>query len=179
MADDLTMRGANPAEILKRFETRLRLRLNVPDEMCFVADEARNVFPESMPDRAYIITSEGSRFNSDADQWRDYLIETQYIDVTCFNRLSAIDDSSRAYSLTSPYETNLFEMKRRVLAALVGWRLDVPDAAPLAIASTVKAHRCGKPEFLSTPDGGIFSAFLPITFNVAYSVDYCNEDYAV
>lgn len=172
------MRGANPAEILKRFETRLRLSLRLPDDMVFVAEEARNVFPESMPDRAYIITSEGSTFNSDKDQFWQYLTETQYIDVTCFNRLAAIDESDRAHSLTSPYERNLFEMKRRVLRALVGWRLNLPDEQPLEIASLVKATRCGRPEFLSTPDGGIHAAFLPITFSVAYSIDVCNEDYS-
>ena len=177
---ELTTRGLNPAEILKRFETRLRLSLRCPDEMCFVAEEARNVFPASMPDRSYIITSEGSSFNADVDQWREYLVETQYIDVTCFNRLSSIDESDRAYSLTSPYETNLFEMKRRVLRALVGWRLNLPndDVMP-EISSTVKVNRCGRPEFLSTPDGGIHAAFLPITFHVSYAVDYCNEDFSV
>ena len=180
MSNEPTMRGLNPAEILRRFQTRLRTRLNVPDAACFVAEEARNVFPESMPDKAYIITSEGSSFNADVDQWREYLVETQYIDVTCFNRLSSIDESDRAHSLTSPYETNLFEMKRRVLAALVGWRLELPEDAVLPmIASTVKATRCGRPEFLSTPDGGIHAAFLPITFHVSYAVDYCNEDFNV
>lgn len=173
------MRGAHPAEILKRVETRLRLALNLADGCCFVSEDARNVFPPTMPDRAYIITFEGSSFNSNADQTSAYIIESTYIAVTCFNRLSSIDESSRALSLTSVYETNLFEMKRRALAALIGWRLDLPGRDDLEIASTFRATRCGKPEFLSTSDGGIHAAFLPITFSIDISLDLCDMSYNV
>lgn len=173
------MNGAHPAEILKRVESRLRTVLNIPDDACFISEDARNVYPPTMPDRAYIITSEGSSFNSGDDQFHELLIENQYIDVTCFNRLASIDENSRALSLTSMYEVNLFEMKRRALLALVGWRLDVPNKPDLEIASIMKATRCGKPEFLSTSDGAVAAAFLPITFTIGISIDLCNDEYNV
>lgn len=176
---ELATIGARPDEILRRIEARLRSFLNLADQRCFVSEDPRNVFPPSMPDSAYIITAEGSSFNSDGDQTRDLIIETGYYNVTCFNRLSAIDESSRAASLTSVYETNLFEMKRRALLALVGWRFDTENLPPLEIASTMKATRCGRPEFLSTEDGGVHAAFLPITFSVSHSIDLCNSDYNV
>lgn len=173
------MRGAHPVELMKRVESRLRAVLNLPDDACFISEDARNVYPPTMPDRAYIITSEGSTFNSDSDQSKILLIESAYIDVTCFNRLSMIDENSRALSLTSVYETNLYEMERRVISALVGWRLDIPERPPLEVASTMKVTRCGKPEFLSTADGAIGAAFMPVTFSVDVAIDICNSEYDV
>ncbi len=174
-----SVRGAHPAEILVRFRDRLRLVLNVSDDRCFIAEDAKNIHPETMPDTAYIITSEGASYNADQNQFGGFLVKTQYIDVTCFNRLAAIDESSRAHSLVSPYEQNLFEMERRVLRALVGWRLDLPDRDPIEIASLVMANRSGRPEFLSTEDGSQHAAFLSLTFSVSFSVDICNEAYDV
>lgn len=173
------MRSAHPVELLTRVKRRLETVLKIPDDYCFIAEDARDLFPPTMPDRAFIITFEGSSFNSDGDQTSALMIETCYFDVTCYNRLAALDENSRAVSLVSNYEVNLFEMKRRALVALVGWRFDVPEMENLEIASTTKATRCGKAEFLSTADGAVHAAFLPLTFSVALSLDLCSEEYNV
>lgn len=172
------MIGAHPAEVLRRFVVRLRTKLNVTEQACFIVDDPYSTPANAMPDKAYIVSNEGSSFNQENDQYYDLLIETAYIDVTCFNRLSAIDETLRANSLLSKHELNLFEMKRRVLSALVGWRLDLENEEDVAIASYVKVTRSGKASYLET-DSGSHGAFLPLTFSVSYSVDVCNKDYNV
>ncbi len=172
------MTGAHPAEVLRRFIVRLRTKLNLSEQACFVVDDPYSTPANAMPDKAYIISSEGSSFNQENDQYYNLLIETTYVNVTCFNRLSAIDETLRADSLLSKQELNLFEMKRRVLLALVGWRLDLDDEEDIEITSYVKATRSGKASYLET-DSGSHGAFLPLTFSVSHSIDLCNKDYNV
>lgn len=170
--------GSHPAEILQRFLIRIQTRLNVSDVACFVVDDPFSTPANAMPDKAYIVSFEGTSFNNSVDQTSDYLVETAYVNVTCFNRLSAIDETLRAGSLLSKNDVNLFEMKRRVLLALVNWRLNVEGMNDIEIASTVKATRCGKPQYMET-DSGSHGAFLPLTFSVSYAIDVCNGDYNV
>lgn len=170
--------AAHPAEILQRFLIRLQTKLDVSDVACFVVDDPFSTPANAMPDKAYIVSFEGTSFNANDDQTFEYLVETAYINVTCFNRLSAIDETLRAGSFLSKNDVNLFEMKRRVLMALVGWRLDIDGMDDLEIASIVKASRCGKPLYMET-DSGSHGAFLPITFSVSYAIDVCNMEYNV
>lgn len=170
--------GAHCAELLRRFVLRLRSALNVPSDLCFPCDEPHSAPPASLPDKAYMVSFEGASFNAEGDQTRDLLISTAYVDVTCFNRLRASDESSRRNSFISVYDTNLFEMQRRVLLALVGWRLELGGSPELQIASTVKATRSAKPMILEA-DSGVFGAFLSTTFSVAVAIDLCNQDYNV
>ena len=168
--------AAHPAEILRRFVQRLRNSLNVSYDVCFQVDDPHATPPSTMPDRAYLVSYEGASLNGDVDQVPEYLVETAYINVTCFNRVSAIDESSRANSFTTRHDVNLFEMKRRVMLALVNWRLELPGERDIEIASTVKATRSSKPEILQA-DSGSFGAFLTLTFSVAYAIDLCDQDY--
>lgn len=174
----MNLNGAHHAELLRRFVLRLRGALNLPSDSCFPVDEPRSVPAPSLPDKAYMVSFEGASFNSDGDQCRELLISNAYIDVTCFNRLRASDESSRRNSFISTFDTNLFEMQRRVMLALVGWRFELDGADDLQIASTVKATRSAKPMILEA-DSGVFGAFLTTTFSVAVAIDLCNQDYNV
>lgn len=170
--------GTHTAEILRRFVERLKSRLKLLPDACFVAENPFNVSSIALPDKAYIVSFEGSSFN-DGEQSLIFITETAYINVTCFNRLSAIDETRRADSLITKRDVNLFEMKRRALLALVGWRLELEgEEQDIDIASYVKVSRCGKPQYMQT-DSGAFGVFLPLTFSVAYALDLCNMDYNV
>lgn len=170
--------GTHTAEVLRRFVERLKRRLNLLPDACFVAENPFNVSSIALPDKAYIVSFEGSNFN-DGEQSLIYLTETAYINVTCFNRLAAIDETRRADSLITKRDVNLFEMKRRALLALVGWRLELEgEEQDVDLASYVKVSRCGKPQYMQT-DSGSHGAFLPLTFSVSYAIDVCNGDYNV
>ena len=169
--------GTHTAEILRRFVVRLKTKLKLSPAACFVADSPYNVSALALPDRAYVVSFEGSSFN-DGEQSLIFLTETAYINVTCFNRLAAIDETRRADSLVTKRDVNLFEMKRRALLALVGWRLETDGEPNIDLASYVKVSRCGKPQYMQT-DSGSHGAFLPLTFSVSYAIDVCNGDYNV
>lgn len=166
--------GAHPAEVRRRFLRRLRDFLNLDETTCFLVDDPYSIPVASVPDRAYVLHDDGAVFNSNADQDLDNIKETVYIGVTCFNRLSAIDESSRARSFVSQYETNLYEMARRVMRALVGWRLELDDVPDLMIASTVKVARASKPQILQA-DSGCFGAFLTLSFSVSVGLNLCEN----
>lgn len=170
--------GTHTAEVLRRFVARLKGKLKLNPAACFVAENPFNVSSIALPDRAYIVSFEGSSFN-DGEQSLIYLTETAYVNVTCFNRLAAIDETRRADSLITKRDVNLFEMKRRALLALVGWRLELEgEEQDIDLASYVKVSRCGKPQYMQT-DSGSHGAFLPLTFSVSYAIDVCNGDYNV
>ena len=134
-----------------------------------------NVFAATAPDTAYIVTYEGSSFNSDGDQHNQLLLETTYINVTLFNRLHAIDESGRSESLIARNSKNLFEMKRRALGAIVGWRLDIEGQDDLEICETTKATRCSKPELYAPRTGGDFVAMMTLTFKTSYVINVCEQ----
>jgi hypothetical protein len=169
------MRSASPTEILWRFVHRLRDKLTLTEEACFATDDPLNVYAATAPDIAYIVTYEGSSFNSDGDQHAQLLLETSYISVTLFNRLHSIDESGRSESLIARNTKNLFEMKRRVLGALVGWRLDIEGQDDIEICATTKATRCSKPELFAPREGGEFVAMMSLTFSTSYALNVCEQ----
>lgn len=169
------IRPATPTEILWRFTRRLRDKLNLSNDACFATDDPLNVFPATSPDIAYILSFEGSTFNADNDQHAQFLLETAYIGVTLFNRLHALDESGRSESLIARNSKNLFEMKRRALGALVGWRLEIDGEDDLEIASTTKVSRCSKAELFMPREGGEYVAMMSLTFNVSYSINVCEQ----
>ncbi len=171
--------GTHTAEILRRFVERIKTGLNLNPAACFVAENPYNVSSLALPDRAYIVSFEGASFNDSGEQSLLFLTETAYINVTCFNRLAAIDETRRADSLITKRDVNLFEMQRRVLRVLVGWRLELEGKEQdIDLASYVKVSRCGKPQYMET-DSGSHGAFLPLTFSVSYAIDVCNDEYNV
>ena len=174
---DATLYGTHTAEILRRFVERLRTRLKLSDAACFVTHDPYATSSLALPDKAYIVSFDGASFN-DGEQSAAFLTESAYINVTCFNRLSAIDETRRADSLITKREINLFEMKRLALLHLVAWRLDIDGEPNIDIAAYVKAVRCSKPQYMQT-DSGSHGAFLTITFSVSYAIDVCNEEYKV
>ena len=176
MADAMNPLGTHPAEVLRRALVRLRAALNVDDDQCFLVDDLRAAPPASIPDKAWALSFEGGSFNGGVDQMPTFVTLDLYFNVTAFNRLTAVDESARANSFITRYELNLFEMQRRALLALVGWRLELDDAYPVQVTSTVKATRCGKPEILQT-DSGAFAAFLATTFAVGVALELCDDDY--
>lgn len=169
------MRAASPTEILWRFTKRLRDKLNLSNDVCFVADDPLNVFTATTPDIAYILTYEGSTFNANQDQSTLLLLETSFIGVTLFNRLHSIDESGRTESFITRNTNNLFEMKRRVLGAFVGWRLEVDGEDDIEIAATTKATRSTKPELYYPREGGDYVAMMSLTFSTSYSINCCEQ----
>lgn len=167
--------GSRPDEILRRFVIRLRESLNVSDMACFIVDEPFSTPSSAMPDHAYLVSYEGASFNEIEDQFSGYLMASASVNVTCFNRLSAIDESLRADSLVTRRETNLFEMSSRVLRALVGWRLGIPNEPDIEIGAYVKAVRCSKPTYMQT-DSGSHGMFIQLTFSVKYRVNVCDGE---
>ena len=166
---------AYPDEILRRFVRRLRQRLRVSEAACFIAPGEYDIFAPSATDRAYIVSTTGASYNPDDDQWGRYLVETLYVNVTCFNRLHAFDESGRADSLVSRNGMNLLEMKRRVLNALINWDMRLPHEEDIEIASTVKASRSARPEFMKSNENGVYAGFLTVTFSVSYAIDICSD----
>lgn len=169
------MRSATPTEILWRFTHRLRNKLDLTEETCFATDDPLNVFAGTAPDISYILTFEGSTFNSDQDQHGQFLIESSYIGVTLFNRLHSLDESGRSESFIARNSKNLFEMKRRVLGVFVGWRLEVDGEEDLEITSLVKVSRCSKPELFVPREGGDCVAMMSLTFIASYTINVCEQ----
>lgn len=153
----------------------MRFKLDLTEEFCFATDDPLNAFVSTLPDKAYIVTFEGSTLNSDQDQNPLLLIENSFYGVTLMNRLHALDESGRSESLIERRPSNLFEMKRRALLALVGWRLDIDGEDDLEICSITKATRCSKPELYVPREGGNYVAMMSLTFNVSYVINACEE----
>ena len=161
------MRNAGETEVLRRVVARLQSSLNLSSDRCFLTFDQRSVNPTTAPDSgvfAYFISSSFPELEEDA-----------LIGVTAFNRSHSLDDSDRADSLIVDYDSNLLELKRRVLRALVGWNLANSADDALYIGSFVKAVRCGQPEVLAPKHGGAFFTFIDLIFSVRYYVDACSE----
>ncbi len=160
-------------EILRRFRARLIKKVGLAESAVFIADAPQNLKLETAPDQGAIVSTDGATYNSDEEQSLALLKRTEYVDVTLFNRLSAIDESGVARSLVAKSERNLYAFETDVLRQFVGWRLGLDGAPEIMINSTVKATRRGRVEILSPENGGRFVAFLPLTFQVSYQVDLC------
>lgn len=174
MKSRITMRNAGETEVLRRVVARLQSSLNLSSDRCFLTFDQRSVNPTTAPDSgvfAYFISSSFPEI----DQQPSYLAEDALIGVTAFNRSHSLDDSDRADSLIVDYDSNLLELKRRVLRALVGWNLANSADDALYIGSFVKAVRCGQPEVLAPKHGGAFFTFIDLIFSVRYYVDACSE----
>ena len=153
----------------------MRDRLDLTEDVCFATDDPLNAFVATLSDYAYLVTFEGSTLNSEMDQNPLLIIENSFYGVTFMNRLHSMDESGLTQSLIERNSTNLFEMKRKALRALVGWRLEIDGEDDLEITSTTKATRCSKPELYVPREGGNYVAMMSLTFNVSYVINACEE----
>ncbi len=169
------MRPASPIELTWRFVRRLRDKLNLTESTCFATDDVMSVNYASLGDAFYIVTDEGSTFNSQMDQNPLLLWETRFINVTACNRLYSNDESGIANSLVRKDSKNVYEMQRRVLKCLVGWRLGVDGEQDLEICSTVKASRSGRPTIIQAGENGFFIEQLATTFLFEVSLNTCER----
>lgn len=152
-------------DLLGQVLTKLKAELGLEDNQCFLAWSPRN--PDHIPRSGewFVTVSPGAGQFEPGEQVPENVSEDWTFDVTIYLR-SALDRADEAASALIDVQRGLFLRKHQVLAAMVGWDLDL---AQRALVHCLKAGPPQPLEAVGNPHLTMWS--LTLTFALPFDWD--------